>query len=112
MSLETLCDKLVFVHPKSVSRGTAGSVVVTHATNPTASYRARIQPASSNEIMWASQRGYEITHVLYFHQSPGVSNGDQVRFEGRIFDVRSEPINFDEQDRLWKIFADEREQEQ
>ena len=111
MSLTSLCDKLVDIYPKVEARGSAGGRTVTWPTK-SASVRARIQPTSMSEQTLALQRGSSITHVLYFTADPSIGNGDEVRFGTRVFRAESDAIDFDEQGRLWKVRAEEQEQNQ
>jgi len=101
----------VTIYTRSSTRGTAGSRAFTWTRG--ADLACFIQPARSSDITLAEQRGYQVSHVIYFGQDPGVEGGDYLLYEGtRRFDVQSKPLNQDELDKVWKVLALESEQRQ
>jgi len=111
MSIQSLCDKLVTPYARVRTDGAAGSAAFTYPTAG-APFHVRIQPASSYERTIALQRDTEISHVMYTPADPGLNEGDRIVWDGRNFDVQAKAINFDEQDRLWKLEVLETGQQQ
>lgn len=111
MSLKSLASvHTVTVQTRSATTGASGSQAFSYSG--TRQLRCRIQPAGSAEIILASQRGPEITHVAYFAEDPNLGNNDRLVFNGRNLDVAGEPTNTDELDRLWKVLVNETEHRQ
>lgn len=111
MSLKSLtAQHSVTIHRETETRGVAGSAGFTWPKE--SSTTCRIQPASAMERQLALQRGTEVTHRIYFSSDPGLEEGDQIQYEGRKFDVESNPTNTDELNRLWVVMARESDQRQ
>jgi hypothetical protein len=114
MSIRSMCNKIVEIHPRVETRGAAGSASYSWDDKRASGgdMLARIQPARAFDKNLAKQDGYDISHVLFFADDPLLQFHDQVWFNRRRFIVQGIAKNIDELDRLWKVEANELEQRQ
>lgn len=115
MSIHSLCDKPVEIHPRVETRGTAGSASFNWdaiRVGPTGKMWAAIQPARAFDRNLAKQDGYEISHTLYFPSNPQLQYHDQVWYKGRKFMIEGRQIDFNEAGHLFRVNAMETEQRQ
>ena len=111
MSIKSLCSKHTVTHySNSPTVGTAGSLTPSQTVG--AVHTCFIQPVSANDRLVASQFETEISHVIFYDHDPGLTPGDEIKYGTRVFEITSEGMNVVEADRLWQVYAVEKDRDQ